>query len=323
MSEICYVEVLLESRELSINQTSTQQVIVIQFQLPKDELDDTELALPNFAEAEFLGATDDVLAYETAQDLIPPGRLFPNADGDSLLLILTDLKIVQVTNTDWWKATATYKYDDNTGTGGAAGEPGDKTLPYIRIGFAGGGGTVKKNWAYGTSTGTGRTDTGPPRPVPDTKNAIGVTEDSIEGTEVPGGGLSLSVTAYYYPTVVNSSAFLRSVAELFSPECPVNSDSFLGFNPGEVLLLSMNGDYVLNDIVPIVFEFSIKLNQVAVVDNPFPAITCDGHALLDYRYIKQLEETAQAMMQLPTFRFIHQVHLKKPFSVLGIPQVIV
>jgi hypothetical protein len=322
MSEICYVEILLESRELSITQTSTEQVISIQFQLPKDEEDDSELATPEFEEAEFMGAIDDVLAREVASDLLPAGRLFPNSDGDALLLILTGLKISQVDNSDWWKAVATYKYDDNTGTGGAAGEPGDKTLPYIRIGFAGGGGSVRKSWAYGTSVGVGKTDAGPARPVPETGNAIGVTEDNVEGTEVPGGGLSLSVTAYYYPEVINDASFLRDVARLFSPECPVNSDPFLGFNPGEVLLLSMQGDYVLNDIVPIVFEFSIKENLSGVADTPFPPITCDGHALLDYRYVKQLDDTSQAMLQLPSFRFIHQVHLKKPFSVLGIPQVL-
>jgi hypothetical protein len=320
MSEICYVEILLESRELSINQTSTEQVIAIQFQLPKDEEDDSELATPQYEEAEFMGATDDVLAYETAWDLIPPGRLFPNSDGDSLLLILTDLKISQVDNSDWWKAVATYKYDDNTGTGGAAGEPGDKTLPYIRIGFAGGGGSVRKTQAYETSAGVARI--GGVRPTFNTRNAIGVTEDNVEGTEVPGGGLSLSITAYYYPEVINDVSFLRDVANLFTPECPINSDEFLGFNPGEVLLLSMQGDYVLNDIVPIVFELSIKLNRVNEADPPFPNVTCDGHALLDYRYEKQLETTAQYILQLPEFRYIHQVHLKKPFSVLGIPQVL-
>jgi hypothetical protein len=321
MSEICpYVEILLESREISATRTSTEQVIAIQYQLPKDTEGDLEE--PEFAQAEFLGATDDVLAYETAYSILPFSRYMPNSNGDALLLILIDLKVTQVDNHDWWKAVATYKYDDNTGTGRDEGEPDDKALPYIRIGFAGGGGTVKKNWAYGTSVGTARTDLGVPRQVPNTKNAIGVTADNVEGVEVPGGGLYLSVTVYYYPETVNSSAFLRAVANLFSPEAVVNSDAFLGFDAGEVMLLSMNGDYVLNDIVPVAFEFSIKLNQSNVPDPPFANLTCDGHAVLDYRYLKNYDEDAEAMMQLPEFRFIHQAHRKLPFSVLGIPQVI-
>lgn len=321
MPDTCpYVEILQSSREITATLTSTKQQIVIRFRLEENYMG--ELIDPVFDEAEFLGETDDVLALETAYTLLPESRALPNSSGLSLRLELTEIKISQIDNDDWWEATATYSHDENDGTGGEQGQPGDKTLPYIRIGFGGGGQSKRRNQAYGSSTGVSRT-TGPlARPIPNFYNAIGVSEDNVEGVEVPGGGLTLTVTAYYFPSVINSTAFLRAVANLFTPEAPLNLDSFLGFVAGEVLLLSMTGDYTLNSIVPVTFEFSIKLNIVNLADTPFPNLTCDGHAHIDYAYTKRLEPAAQGVYQLPEFRFIHQVHQKKPFSVLGIPQAI-
>lgn len=319
MPDTCpYVEILQSSREITATKTSTKQQIVIRFRLEEDYMGD--LVEPVFDEAEFLGATDDVLALETAYNLLPESRSLPNSDGLKLRLELTEVKVGQIDNDDWWEATATYSYDENDGTGGEQGQPGDKTLPYIRIGFGGGGQTKRRSQSYDTSVGAPRV--GGSRPAPDIRKTIGLTEDNVEGVEVPGGGLALTVTAYYYPSVINSTAFLRAVANLFTPEAPLNSDTFLGFVAGEVVLLSMTGDYTLNSIVPVTFEFSIKLNIVNQPDAPFPNLTCDGHAHIEYVYVKQLDPAAQTMLQLPEFRYIHQVHNKKAFSVLGIPQAI-
>lgn len=312
-----YVEILTDSRELSADLTSINQTITIQFKLPVSEAAPDQLATPVYEDAEFLGADDDVLALETAYGIFPIGRWLPTYFGQGVYLILSDLNVKQVDNHDWWSATAEYSFSVNDGSGGSPGGGGALTLPYIKIGFAGGGETIKITQSLEI---VGRvSDDANPRPLPDlANNAIGATEDTIEGAEVYAGGLSLNITAYYYPSSITEE-FLSTVADLFSPRCCTNSAEFLGFAAGECLLIKMLGDYTLNDIVPITFEVLVKKNINAQPDPPFTELSCEGHEFIDYRYIKNLDEDAQTIQQFPTYRFIHVVYRKVNFAALGFP----
>ena len=200
---IQYVEILTDSRAFDVSRTSISQKLTIEFRLPLSESDPDELQEPVFdsTKAEFLNATDDVLALETAYSLVPLTRWLPGYEGNELLLVLDTLSVVQRDNYDWWKAEPRYKYDYNAGTGSAVGEGevGDKTLPYIKIGFKSGNETTRITESLELVSSTQSNDPDMARGVPNTGKAIGVTADGIEGTEVYSGGLQLQITAYYYP----------------------------------------------------------------------------------------------------------------------------
>jgi hypothetical protein len=311
-----YVEILTESRSLSLNRTSAGQDIVIQFKLPVD--DEGELLVPAYLKADFMGASDDVLALEIAYSLFPDGRWLPGSEGNDIFLVITDLKLDQVTNTGWWKARASYQYDDNTGTGGArSNDPNAITLPFVKIGFSVGNQT--KRITQSIKVLSRDAQIGPqnrPNPCEERAgNAIGQAEDNVEGAEVYTNGLQLQITAYYFPKYVTWS-FLNM---MYAMVPSVNSDNFYTFAPGEVLLYGAEGQATVTDVIPITFSVQISPNIIDQDDPPFTKLTCPAHSFLDYRYVKELDECAQKMLQQPTHRIVHQVYKSFPFAQLGFP----
>lgn len=299
-----------------MGRTSAAQDLVLQFRLPLNEAGD-DYELPAYALAEFLGATDDVLALEIAYSLIPLGRWLPGSEGNDLYLVLTDLAVEQVDNYGWWKATASYKYDSNTGEGGGRSDiPGAKTLPFIKIGFNVGGRTktitqslqvLSRDAVIGLAN----------RPLPNVLlgNAIGLTEDAVEGAEVYSSGLTLQITAYYFPEYV-TYAFLKYLVEAIPS---TNADTFLTFPPGTCLLQGCDGQATVTDVVPITFTVEVKPNILDQPDPPFPNLTCPGHSIIDYRYVKDLDEAAQTLLKMPTYRIIHRGYRASLFANLGFP----
>jgi hypothetical protein len=310
-----YVEILTESRSLTLGRTSAGQDIVVQFKLPVD--DEGELIVPEYLKADFMGATDDVLALEIAFSIFPDGRWLPGSDGNDIFLVITDIKLDQVTNSGWWKARASYEYDNNTGTGGArSNDPNAITLPFIKIGFSVGNAT--RNITQSLKVVDRASVVGlAGRPLPDgvLDNTIGITEDAINGAEIPASGLVLQITAYYFPEYVTYS-FLKYLADLIPAK---NSDDFLTFPPGTCAILGCDGQATVTDVIPITYTIDVKANVIDQTDYPFPNLTCDGQDYIDYRYIKQFDENAQTLAQYPSYRLIHQVLKSAPFSQLGFP----
>jgi hypothetical protein len=137
----------------------------------------------------------------------------------------------------------------------------------------------------------------------------------VAGAEVYASGLTLQITAYYFPQFMTFS-LLNLVAQYFP--C-TNSDIFLGYEPGEVLILGCDGSATVTDIVPKTFSIEIKNNIVNRPDPPFPDLTCTGHSILDYRYVKELEEEGQMLTQLPVYRIVHRGYESRPLALLGFP----
>lgn len=314
---VTYVEILQDSRSISVDRTSMNQTFSIQFQLEKQAADPLLLKAPVFAQATFLGETDDVLALETAYGIIPNSRWLPAKNGDALFLVLDSLNVKQVNNTDWWSAEFTYRFNERNGTGGQQAAVDDLTLPFIRIGFSAGGSSKRITQSY-SCTGSSRTDLGPARPTPpNAQNTIGQTKDGIDGTEIPSGGLTLNITAYYFPSSL-SRTFLRTLRDLMT-ECSTNNALFLTFEIGEVLLLSITGEVTVVDVIPITFTVSIKKNQVDTPDSPFGNLTATGHQVIDYRYVREFEPDSNVLLMKPEFRYIHTVFPTFNFALLGFP----
>lgn len=316
-----YTEVLSESRTINATRTGTSQTIVIEFQLPTDE-ETGELESPvfNSTAATFLGASDDVLALETAYSIIPLTRWLPDSNGNPLLLELESLNVSQVSNYDRWKAVAEYSFDSARGRGAGGQDPDDPyegpSLPYMRFGFTVGGQT--RNITTARSTPGKDTRVGGPALPAETMIPIGMTKDGIAGADVPGGGLTIQLTGFFYPETITIQ-YLKDLASLLEPTSSMNDAPFLTFLAGEVLITNVSGGGTLFDIVPITFDFNIKFNKNDEPDPPFPNLTCFGHDLLDYIYLEDIDANAQTQIMKPTYRYIHYVHKLGDFSKLKLP----
>lgn len=314
-----YVEILTESRPINVTQTSTEQDIVIQFKLPTTGLGDGTTTTTTQSPYSFLGDDADVLALETAYSILPMGRWMPTNGGDPVYLILDNIRLSEVDNYGWWKATAHYVFNVNTGQGGNRPDvPDSMTLPFIRVGFAVGNRTKTITQSLEVLNRTQMI--GPlPRPLPFEDingNAIGVGEDQITGAEVYTSGLTLQITGYYFPEKVTLS-WIWAIRSLFPS---VNAGTFLGVcEPGEALLIGADGATAVGDIIPITYTVEIKENVVNQPDPPFPNLTCPAHSAIDYRYVKGLDPNAQSLLQLPVYRLVHRVYPSKDFTMLGLP----
>jgi|SRR5690554_533630 len=306
-----YVEILSESRQISLHRTSGDQDIVIEFCLPEDRT----------TSAIFLGDDDDITALEYAYSILPEGRWLPLYNGGQVFLVLDQIQLSERSNQGRWKATAKYKYDINTGQGGThqpGNDPDEMTLPFIRVGFSAGNNTKTITRAREVvDVVQALVPITNPLPCdPFLQKTIGATEQGISGAEVYDHGLNLQITAYYYPWAITPD-FLYELGYHIAPS--VNADTFLGYPPGTCLLTGVDGGGVVNDIIPLTFNIIVKPNIVDEPDAPFPDINCEGHDIIDYTYLKTYDECAQIYGQEPTYRYVHRYYKKTPFVNLGFP----
>ena len=251
-----FKEVLSESRKISATQTNTEQSIVVTFELdPESSASD-----PIF---EFFGDDQDAAALEYAYSIFPLLRILPNSEGTPLPLVILSVDLEETTNYGRWKATAKYRYDLNAGQSGGPDDPEDDALDFIRINFNVGGGTTKITESLTDPTFASATN----RPKLDTGRGIRVTEDTIEGTEIPSSGLQLMVTVFYFPGFAFNVETIRNV--FLHLHKRVNNGTFMGFEEGEVLLLELSGGGTFGEIVPITFTFDVKENRTNDNDGEF------------------------------------------------------
>jgi len=122
---------------------------------------------------------------------------------------------------------------------------------------------VKRQWARSISND-----------APDLKGAINFDGKKVAGVDVVVPNLEFTLTVFYNPAAVT----VTFVQELARKTGRMNSDLWLGFEPGEVLFLGARGDGTLPTIrgqrvkpVPIQLSFAASENRsVTIGDNPTP-----------------------------------------------------
>lgn len=320
-----YEEIALESRRFKGDWSSAEQTIVLIFQIDPDEEPVLD-ASPN--DTMFLGAEDDVVALEKAWELMPALKVMPAQNGEPVPLLLESLDLQETNQVGhWWRATGTYKYDNNRAFGGSASgmpeetsasdpaDANDNTLDVIKLNFQVGGGTKHITQTL-LPEQYKRNDDGDV--IPDFKGAIGPTKDGITGADVVDNSLLVQITAYYRPSFVDFD-FISTLKGLVGK---VNSNQpFLGQNAGEVLLLGVSGGISVLDVTPLTFEFSIKENKSiegGAAGDAFPAIDILGHAILDYIYERVFTEDGGGWeFQEPKYLQVHYWYDDEDMSVLG------
>jgi hypothetical protein len=156
--------------------------------------------------------------------------------------------------------------------------------------------------------------------MPDYKGAIGVVvnggEISIEGCEVDSPALTFSIRGRLAPSAF-TSAYRAAIAGV--KHAPVNNAPFLGFAANEVRFLGCTGGYKEGDPYgELQFRFAVSPNVTDLYVGGIGPIAKKGWDFLDIYCVKQLDATANAMVDVPKAVRCHQVYYESNFAALGI-----
>jgi hypothetical protein len=281
---------------------------------------DEDLITSNVSGSEFLGMSDEVVATQYAYSIFPLARIFPDYSGALRVLVLNSIQMEQVNRLEW-RAIAEYGFNNEQGTGGET--PQGNTLPYVKINFNIGGGTKRVFKSPNVISNEARTQNivGPPKPPPETIGEIGLTDNSIEGVDVPSAEFRLQITAYFLPSAV-TLAYANILKNLVAGKYNMgsyNNATFLGAPMGEVQFRAASGGGTVVDIIPITFDFAISNNINNAEDEGFPALTMLGHDVLDYTLTEEIDPILDRNMLKPTSRKVHRVASPENYALIGLP----
>jgi hypothetical protein len=148
--------------------------------------------------------------------------------------------------------------------------------------------------------------------APDFKGAIGVTTDSVEGTDITIPVFNFAET-HYVPTAAVTDGYKLA---LFNLTGKVNSAAFRGFQPGEVLFLGASGSKRGKDDWEITFRFAASLNVAGLGVGDIVGIDKKGWEYLWVRYADAEDENV--LVKQPIAAYVEQVYQEADFSGLGI-----
>ena len=116
--------------------------------------------------------------------------------------------------------------------------------------------------------------------APDCQGAIGVTSDSVEGTDITVPVYNFTET-HYLPIATVTGAYK---AALFQLTGKVNNAPFKGFATGEVLFLGASGSQRGADDWEITYRFAASPNVTGLAVGPITGINKKGWEYLWVRY---------------------------------------
>jgi hypothetical protein len=106
---------------------------------------------------------------------------------------------------------------------------------------------------------------------------------------------------------------------------PVNSASFRGYDPGEVLFLGMNAQLSTQNpnFVTAAYEFSMSPNNSSKNNNlltigPISNVAKDGWDYLDVRYQSVVDSGGATVVAQPQYVLIHRLYKRSAFTPLNI-----
>jgi hypothetical protein len=148
--------------------------------------------------------------------------------------------------------------------------------------------------------------------APDCQGAIGVTGDSVEGTDVTVPVYNFSETHYLADGAVTGAY----KAVLFRLTGQVNGAPFKGFAVGEVLFLGASGAKRGTEDWEITYRFAASPNVTGLAVGPITGINKKGWEYLWVRYADA--EDQNVLVKQPIAAYVEQVYPLGDFSTLGI-----
>lgn len=150
--------------------------------------------------------------------------------------------------------------------------------------------------------------------APDFHGAIGVSEDRVDGVDIPSRAFEFSETHYLTDLQVTSAYKLI----LFSLTGRFNNASFKGLAAGECLLLGVSGAKRGDERWGLTYRFSCSPNAASLTVGGITGIVKRGWDYLWMRYADAEDSSAFALVKRPIAAYVEQVHEAGDFSLLGI-----
>lgn len=175
------------------------------------------------------------------------------------------------------------------------------------------GGTTKLMRAFG------EVSYGPPDEpfngiAPESNLAIGLTDDGIEGVDVPAPALKWSETWQ----IAREEVTWAYVRFLHNTTGKVNDASFRGFDQSEVRFLGATAQPNGDDLFSFTFQFSASPTVEGITIGDITGIYKRGWDYLWTRYETTVDATAKKMTRKPIGVYVSEVSESADFSELGI-----
>lgn len=150
--------------------------------------------------------------------------------------------------------------------------------------------------------------------APDYEGAINVTDDAIEGVDLPGRSFAFTETHQF--TDVQMSDAYRLI--LFALTGTVNNGAFRIFAAGECLFLGVTGSKRGDELWSLTFHFLGEPNVTGLTVGGITGIDKLGHDYLWTRYMTFVDTSSFMLAPRPVVAKVERVFQFTDFSTLGI-----
>ncbi len=219
---------------------------------------------------------------------------------------LDSVEVTERVNGDTWRVTAVYGKDPGGSGEGVTGEEDAYSFA-----FDTGGGTMHRNQSIRTVSVT-------PNGAPDFAGAIEVDNSgNVNGIDVTMPVLNFTET-HTVDGLKVTTQYKKDVAALTGS---VNSSSFRGFEPGEVLFLGASGSKKSKEAEAaweITFKFAVSPNRTGLEVGSLTVQQKRGWDYLWVRYADKVAANGKNVVKSPVAAYVEQVYPDGDFGKLGL-----
>lgn len=151
--------------------------------------------------------------------------------------------------------------------------------------------------------------------APDFQGAINVTDEKVEGTDLPGFQFEFSETHYFNDALITSS-FKFLLAQLASQS--FNDADFKGFSMGECALQRVDGSKRGDEQWALTFRFAASPNVTGMTIGDITDIDKLGWDYLWIQYATFEDVGGRSLVQRPSSVHVERVLTPADYSTLGI-----
>lgn len=144
--------------------------------------------------------------------------------------------------------------------------------------------------------------------VPNYQQAIGVTKDSVAGTDIFAPKFEFSITVKTYPVTLDFIRTLRNAS------AKTNASPWKGFAAGELLYLGVTGQAQPNDFWTLTHKFAAGENKTDIPVSP--GIRVDKKAWEYLWCVYQFAGSNGGVVQVPQAAYVEKVYNETNFDLL-------
>lgn len=153
----------------------------------------------------------------------------------------------------------------------------------------------------------------PPAPapagIPSHNGAIGVHGKEIDGFDKFIPALKITAT-FRHPAAIITLPHIKTLSRATGT---VNSDTFLTFNPGEVLFLGCSGSEGTDTETTVSYTFAMSENRIGLTIGDIAGVAKKGHEVLWIKYKDDVDDSKQPSRK-PKYAYVERVYEEIPLA---------